>query len=117
MSGAEGAGRALAMDEQARPLSIHHMLLGLAGVVRNIVQERQLGLRMNVAESLPYEMGNDLAVGERAVNSGSHGAKIGFSDGRTNGCASQFPVRQFDSIPGCACGHACEKLGADLVAQ
>ena len=40
MAGPEGARRALAMDEQLAPLAVDRVLLDLAGVVRDVEEQR-----------------------------------------------------------------------------
>ena len=80
MARAKGACRALAMDEEMHLSSINNMIFDLTGVVRHVVEQRQLRLRKNFRERLAHEMRDDLAVGERAVDGASHSAQVSSAD-------------------------------------
>jgi len=59
----EGTRRPLAVDEQPFRVSFDRVLFNLAGVVRDIVEERQLGVGEHLGEGVPDEMRDDLAIG------------------------------------------------------
>ena len=117
MTRAEGAGRPLAMHEQPPGLAVHLVGLFLAGVVRDIVEKLQLRIGIDAGKHLAGEMGDDLAVGQGAVDTGAHGAKITLSHRRTDGRAGQFPIRQPDAVFLCGERHLALEFGADLMAQ
>ena len=76
MARAEGARGALAMDEQVALSSGNPMRLLLAGVVRNVEQQIELRLREVMAEHAPRQVGNDLPVGQRAIDRRAHRAEV-----------------------------------------
>ena len=117
VTGSEGAGRALAMDEQFPVHAVDHMALFLAGVVRDVVEKIELGIGEYPGKDLAGEMADDLAVGQGAVDRRPHGAEITFSKRRVDPRAGEFAVRQDNSLPGCGGRHFGEELGTDLMAE
>ena len=117
MARAEGARCALAVHIQAARLAVDRMPLLLAGVVRNVVDQGEMGPRHEVGEHLAGEVGDDLAVGQRAVDRRAHGAEIGLADRRVDGRAGELAVGQFDAVPRRGNHHPFEEFGADLMPQ
>src|SRR5512141_1956301 len=117
MAGTEGPRRALAMDEETSGLSVDNMLLDFAGVMGNIVQQRECRLREEIGEDLPDQVRDDLTIGKGAIDCRAHRAEILLPHLRIDRGTGQFPIRQFDMVPSCVDGHALEKLCADLMAE
>ena len=80
MARAKSARRSFAMDKELHLSSVNHVLFDLTGIVRHIVEQRQLGLRKDFRECLAHEMRDDLPIGERAVDACAHGAEIVLAD-------------------------------------
>ena len=72
----KGARRPLAMDVESPPRSVDDVILNLAGVVRDVAQHPQIGPRQYSAEDLPHQMGQNLPIGQRAVDRRTHRAKV-----------------------------------------
>src|SRR4029079_11887007 len=87
------AGGAFAMHEQLSSITIDRMLLNLTGVVRYVVEQRELRIRQDLAEGTTHKMCDDLAIGERAVGGGTHCAQIVLSQFRMNWGAGKFAIR------------------------
>jgi hypothetical protein len=117
MAWAEGPRGPLAMDEEASGRPVQDMLLDFAGVMRDVVEQREGVLRQNICEHLPDEMRDDLTVGKRAVDPCAHRAEIILPHFRIDRGGRQFTIRQFDVVPRRAHGHAFEKLRADLMPE
>jgi len=105
------------VHEQPPGLALHLVALLLAGVVGDVVEQPQIRLRQQISEHIPGEMGEDLAVGEGAVDGRAHGAQVAPTHRGIEGCTGQLPVRQTDSMVGGREGHGLQKLAADLVPQ
>ena len=117
MAGAERPRGPLAMDEEAGQYPIDHMLLDLAGVMRDVVEQRKGCLWQDVGENLSDEMRDDLSIGQRAVDRRPHRAEILLSNLRIDRGAGQFTVRQFDMVSRRSRDHALQKLGPDLMTE
>ncbi len=117
MSRPEGACRALAMDEEPPRPSVDDMRFLLAGIVRDVIEQRQRCAPKDLGKRLPRKVGENLAVGKRAVDAGAHRAEIAYSQGRLQRRAGEFPVGQVDAGGGCRDGHLAQVIGADLVAE
>src|SRR5262245_84190 len=117
MAGAEGARRALAMHEQPSPGAVNVVLFDLAGVVRDVVEQPQIGPRQDFVERLSDQMRDDLAIGQSAVDRGSHCAQVFLSDRRVDWRTGQLAVGQFDPVTGRAHSHLFQKLSPDLMPQ
>ena len=105
------------MDEQSPLASLHLVLLNLAGVVGHVVEEIESGPGQNLGERLARQVGEDLAVGQRAVDARAHGPQVALTDRGVDGGAGELPVRQPDAVRARREEHTLEELGADLVAQ
>ena len=116
MAGAEGAGGALAVDIELALAAVDDMGLLLAGVVGDIVKQAQVRPQ-HIPEHLACQVGDDLAIGQGAVDAGAHGAEVGAAQVGVEGGAGQLPVRQVDAVLAGGQGHALEVVGADLVPQ
>jgi len=81
------------MHEQLSSITIDRMLLNLTGVVRYVVEQRELRIRQDLAEGTTHKMCDDLAIGERAVGGGTHCAQIVLSQFRMNWGAGKFAIR------------------------
>src|SRR5213594_964110 len=62
-------------------------------------------------------MRDDLAVRQRAVHAGAHGAQVGLADLGVDRRAGEFAVRQDDPVTSGRQHHALEEVGPDLVAE
>ena len=67
VAGPEGAGRALAMNEQLAPLAVDDVRLDLAGIVRDIEQQAQVAIRERSARKRAARSGREFR-GWRARN-------------------------------------------------
>ena len=76
-----------------------------------------MGVRQNVPENAAGKVGEDLPVGERAVDARTHRAEIAASQLRIDRRASELAVRQGQSAGSCIQRHLLEKLRADLMAE
>src|SRR5438094_10149361 len=101
MSRAKGARRALAMHVELARSSAGAEILDLAGVMRDVIEERQMRLREHVGEHLAQEMREDLAVGERAIDRRTHGPEIVFPDFGMDGGAGELAVGNIDAVLRC----------------
>ena len=117
MAGTEGPGRALAVHEEPAFATVDLVLFDLACVVGDIEQEFQFGAGQHLFEHLSRQMGEDLAVGERAVDGRAHGAQIGLAGLGVDRGAGEFPIGQRNPVLWGSDRHLAQKLGADLVAQ
>ena len=89
----------------------------LAGIVGNVEQKVQTCPGQNIREGLSYQMADDLAIGEGAIDAGPHGAEIAFAERRQNWGAGQLAIRQVDADFRVLDHHFAQEFGADLVAQ
>src|SRR3569832_1731044 len=71
-----GTRRAFAMHEQPPLFTGDLVLLELAGVMRDVVDQAQIGMRKYFGEGAAREVREYLTVGERAVDGRAHGAEI-----------------------------------------
>ena len=115
--GRKGAGRAFAVDEEGARLSVDEMRLDLAGVVRNVEQQRQAAIGKEVLEDAPRVRAEDLAIGERAVHRRPHGAEIAAADLRRDPRAGEVAVRKRNSRLLGRDHHLFRELGRDLMAE
>ena len=78
---ARTARGALAMDEEALlPLAANRVLLLLARVVRDVVEELESRGGEQLAEHAAREMREHLAVPERGVDTGAHGTEVALTE-------------------------------------
>ncbi len=117
MARTEGARRALAVHVELAPLAVHDMLLDLAGVVRDVVKQRQARFRDDLREGLAHEMREDLPVGQRAVDRRAHGAEIILAQRGVDRRAGELAVGQDDAVARRGDGHFLQELGADLMPE
>ena len=80
MSGWKRARCALAMHVEFASPAIELVLLDLAGVVRNVVEQSELGARNDFTKSLTCEMRENLPIGERAIDRCTHCVKVALTD-------------------------------------
>jgi hypothetical protein len=52
--------------------SVGEVFLHFARVMRDVIEQRETGLWQHVGKRLPDQMGDDLAVGEGAIDSRPH---------------------------------------------
>ena len=117
MSRPEGPRRALAMDVELLSLAVDLVLLDLAGVVRDVVEQRQFRPGEELGEGLPRQMRQDLAIGQGAVDAGAHRAVVLPAHVGLDRGAGQFPVGQLHAVLGGRLDHAGGEVRGDLVAQ
>src|SRR6516164_5414449 len=68
-------------------------------------------------ENPTRQMRQNLAVGERAIDTRTHGAEITLANLGMDRRASEFEIGQRNAVRGRREGHFAEELGADLVAE
>src|SRR6516164_4507090 len=68
-------------------------------------------------ENPTRQMRQNLAVGERAIDTRTHGAEITLANLGMYRRASEFEIGQRNAVRGRREGHFAEELGADLVAE
>src|SRR6516162_2962760 len=68
-------------------------------------------------ENPTRQMSQNLAVGKRAIDTGTHGAEITLANLGMDRRASEFEIGQRNAVRGRREGHFAEELGADLVAE
>ena len=105
------------MHEEEALDPAHLVLLGLAGVVRDVVEEAQARLSEVAGEDLPDESADHLPVGQRAVDAGPHRGEILLSFRRPDRSAGQLAIRKRDAVTGGQRHELLQELGADLVAE
>ena len=71
--------RPFAVDKKLHLPVVDDMFFDLTGIVRDVIEQRQLGLGNDFANRLAHEVRDDLPIGERAVHRRAHGAEIGLS--------------------------------------
>src|SRR6516164_8960806 len=98
MAPSEGPCRTLAVDVEKLVNAPYLVLFELAGVVRYVEQQRQLGMREELREYLTRQVADDLPVGKRAVGSGTHGADIAPTKLRGDGRAGELAIGQRDTL-------------------
>src|SRR5579862_1230684 len=114
MSRTEAACRAFAMHEELSPVAVDGMLLSFAGIVRDVVQQREFRIRQDLAEGSAHKMRNDLAIGERAIRGGTHGTQVVLSELRMNRGAGKFAIRNRSISLN---HHAFQVVRPDLMAE
>ena len=117
MSRPERACRSLAMDKELPLLTVDLMLFRLARIVRDVEQQLQSRLRQATREDLADQVGDHLAIGERAVDRGAHGAKVALPEIGADRRAGELPIRQPDAEPRRGESHFAQEIGADLMTQ
>src|ERR1700693_1373051 len=117
VAGPEGARGSLAVHEEEALDPAHLVLLGLAGVVRDVVEEAQARLSEVAGEDLPDESADHLPVGQRAVDAGPHRGEILLSFRRPDRSAGQLAIRERDAVTGGQRHELLQELGADLAAE
>lgn len=81
MARTKGAGRALAMNEQAHALAVHEVVLGFAGIVRNVIEKGQLYTGEDLRKSRADRLRENLPIRKSAVDRGAHGTEVSFPEG------------------------------------
>ena len=89
----------------------------LARVVRHVEQQSEIGIGKEMAEDPARVMADDLAVGERAIDGGAHGAEIALADFRFDRRTGELAVGQRDPGRRRRRHHLPQELGADLMAE
>ena len=97
VAGPEGAGGAFSVGEQLSPSALNRVCLDLAGVVRDIEQELQLAIWKEVREYAPRIVAKDLAVGERAIDRGAHGAEVSLANFGIDRRAGELAIGKRDT--------------------
>ncbi len=87
------ASRSLAMHIELSLAAVDHVGFHFAGIVRDIIQQFQLGIGQHPLHAFPGQVSKDLTIGEGAVDAGPHGAKISLSDVGFNWSTGQFTIR------------------------
>ena len=113
----KGPGRAFAMHVELPQLASDAVLFQLAGVVRYVVQQRQLRRRQQLGEHLAHQVRQDLPVGQRAVDGGAHGPQVFLAEFRVDRCTGQLAVGQRQPIARRCHDHPAQEFGTDLVPQ
>ncbi len=117
MAGTKGSSSPFAVHIQGHSPAVDCMLLDLAGVVADVRDQGQEGFRQEEGKGFPDQVGQDLAVGQGAIDSAGHGLiKVLTFRGVDRG-ADQFPFRQVHPVLGCSPTQDLEIICADLVAQ
>ena len=107
----------LAVDKKLFFPAVDQMGFQLAGIMRHVVKDGQVGRGKDIAERLARQVGENLPVGQGAIDPGAHGAQVRAPAGRIDRGAGQFPVGQHNAmLPGSG-KHRVEKLGTDLMPQ
>src|SRR5512147_1986421 len=117
MSRPEGACRSLAMDKELPLPTVYLMFFDLARIVRDVEQQLQSCLRQATREDLADQMSDHLAIGERAVDRGAHGAQVAPPDIGADGRAGELAIGQPNAEPGRGESHLAQEVGADLMTQ
>src|SRR5512144_2348672 len=99
MSRPEGACRSLAMDKELPFLTVDLMFFDLARIVGDVEQQLQSRLRQATREDFADQMSDDLAIGERAVDRGAHGAKVALPESGADRRAGELPIGQPNAEP------------------
>src|SRR5215467_4325330 len=107
----------LAMHEQRFLDTANDMLFDLARVVGHIVQKLQSGFRLNLGESLPRQMRQNLTIGQGAVDAGPHGAEVFLAEWRMDRGTGQLTIRKFEALCRRTLHHPAEEVCADLMSQ
>src|SRR5690606_15649156 len=115
--GSEGPRGSLTVDEQGAPKTVDLVLLALAGVVGDVVDKLETRLRQQPVKRGARQVGDDLAVGQSAVDAGAHGAEILGAEIRSEWRAGKFAVGQRYPELARALHHDAQELGADLLAE
>jgi hypothetical protein len=64
------------MNEEFTPLSVGHMHLDLAHIVRDVEKETRVASWKEVLGNAPRVVTKNLSIGERAIDRRAHGAEI-----------------------------------------
>ena len=111
----QSAGSSLAMNEQA-PSRPEISCLSSLQVLCDTSKRRQSRFGEEMAEDASGEMGDDLAIGQRAIDAGSHGAEIALPSSDRIG--AQASSRSGSASPGRGGDrHFAQELGPDLMAE
>ena len=98
MPRSEGARGTLAMHVEFFRAPVHLVFFHFAGVVRHVIQQRQPRLRQHLVEYLgeyrSRQVGEYLAVGQRAIDRRAHRAEIVLSERRIDRRTGQLAVGQ-----------------------
>ncbi len=98
----EGPSRALAVNVDALPLTVHVMLLQLRHVVAHVVDnlhpEFLARLPEDPFEGLPCPVSNQLAITEGEIRRGVHGLEVVLPLLGAGGGASELPVWQLNPV-------------------
>ena len=109
--------RALAMHVQLAQPAVDDVPLDLAGVVRHVVEQRELRSGQHGLEDTARQMREDLPVRQRTVDRRAHRAEVAFARGRADRRAGELAVGQHDAGGRGRHRHLPQELGADLVAE
>ena len=105
------------MHEQFASLAADQVRFDLAGVVRNVEQQRQLAIGKEMPEDAPRIVAEDFAIGEGAVHRRPHGAEIASTDLRIDRRAGEFAVGKHNSRRLRGNHHVPGEFGADLMPE
>jgi len=95
MTRPEGTGGPFAMDVELTCAATDEMRLDLAGVVRNVEKQGKLGVLKELRENTAGQVSDDLAIGERAVDSAAHRAEITLAEIGLYGRLGKFAIREW----------------------
>ena len=70
------------------------MRLFLASIVRDIEEKWQWRVREEAGKNLTRKVADDLAIGERTIDTCAHGAEIALPEFRTDRGSGELSIRQ-----------------------
>src|SRR5690606_32475661 len=98
-------------------LAVDRVVLGLARVVRDVVQHDEPRLRQHAPERLAGQMRDDLPIREGAVGRRGHRAEIGLAERRAYRRARELSIGQAYAVLLRRGRHLAQELRADLMPQ
>lgn len=117
VAGRQGTGGALAVHAQEPRLPVDVVVLELGQVVRDVVEQVELGVTERGGERLAGGDGEELAVGASVVRGRGHRTQVVAPLSRRHRRARQLRVGHGDAVARHGCLHDADVVGADLMAQ
>jgi hypothetical protein len=105
------------MHEKLAALSVDGVRFDLAGIMRNVEQQRKLRAGKEALKNAPRTVAEDLVVGEGAVYRGSHRAEVAPADLALYRRTGEFAVGEANSRRLRSDHHALGVIGCDLVPE